>query len=508
MIKDGKILPLNDLAQVLESARGQGKRITLCHGIFDIVHPGHIIHLEQSGGFGDLLVVSITPDRFVNKGPERPVFNERLRMETIAALGCVDYVALNEWPTSVETIHKLKPHIYVKGSEYADADSDLTGNIAHEEDAVRTIGGELRFTDGQVFSSSYLANRFFDTYTPETEGYLREFRSRHSAEEVITGLKSVANVRVLVVGEAILDQYYYCHPLAKSPREFIIGTRFISEENFAGGSVAIANHLAGLCGQVTLVAGFGPDEEQLHFIRSKLKPNVQLRDVRTPDRPTVTKRRYLDPNFLTKMFEVQFLEDTPLPAEVEDELTKVLDKELVNHDVVLASDFGHGLITERLRLELASSDRFLGVNTQTNSANYGFNVVTKYPRADYVCIDEPELWLATRDQYGDVPRLAAGLRAQLGARNFMVTRGKRGAVLITEDDQAWESPALSGRVIDRVGAGDAVFAVTTPCVYQGLPGDMVGFIGNCVGAMAVEIVGNREPVDPIALQKFISRLLK
>lgn len=90
----------------------------------------------------------------------------------------------------------------------------------------------------------------------------------------------------------------------------------------------------------------------------------------------------------------------------------------------------------------------------------------------------------------------------------MVTLGKLGAVLITEDDRAWESPALSVRVLDRVGAGDAVFAFTTPCVYRNMPGDVVGFIGNCVGAMAVEIVGNREPVDPVALQKFITRLLK
>ncbi len=90
----------------------------------------------------------------------------------------------------------------------------------------------------------------------------------------------------------------------------------------------------------------------------------------------------------------------------------------------------------------------------------------------------------------------------------MVTRGKQGSVLITEDGLAWESPALSVRVIDRVGAGDAVFAVTTPCVYRNLPGDLVGFIGNCVGAMAVEVVGNREPVDPVGLQKFITRLLK
>ena len=192
--------------------------------------------------------------------------------------------------------------------------------------------------------------------------------------------------------------------------------------------------------------------------------------------------------------------------ECEAEIGGALSDSLPNHDLIVVTDFGHGLMTDAIRKRLTPA-RFLAVNTQTNSANLGFNPVTRYTHADYVCMHEGELKLSLRAQYGDVEHLGARLRAELTAGTVMITRGPHGSMLFTGDDEMYETPALAGRVVDRVGAGDAVLSITAPCVSRGVPPDVVGFIANCVGALAVEIVGNREPVSLAALSKFITHVL-
>ncbi len=504
----GKIRALRELEEVLQEARAAGKRIVLCHGVFDLLHPGHILHFKEARKQGDLLVVTVTPDKFVRKGPGRPVFNQRLRLEALAALEDIDYAVLNEWPTAVETIRRIKPHVYAKGSDYADPSADVTGRIVDEEEAVRSVGGRIFFTHEETFSSSHLINRFFSAYPDQTQEYLHEVRRRYRAEQVIDRMRSLSDLRVLVVGEAILDQYCYCIPLGKSPKETIVATKFSSEEHFAGGSLAIANHLAGFCREVTLVTVLGSDPAQEQFIRSKLRPNVVLDALVSPERPTIAKRRFLEPNFFTKMFEIQYLDDTPVSELIEREVERHLKKHLEAHDFVITADFGHGLMTERLRSFVTSAGKFLALNTQSNSANLGFNPVTKYQRADFICIDEPELKLAAGSQYGEFHALADRVRRKLQVGVFLVSRGPRGSFILSGDEPIVETPALAMKVVDRTGAGDALFAVTSPCVYRDFPLDMVGFLGNCVGALAVEIVCNREPVEPTLLYKFITSLLK
>src|SRR3954470_14244667 len=119
-----KVRDLQDLVAELDQQRASGKRIVHCHGVFDLMHIGHIRHFEQAKMLGDVLIVTITQDRHVNKGPNRPVFTEAHRAAAIAALVCVDYVAVNKWPTAIDTIRLLRPNVFVKGSEYRDASKD------------------------------------------------------------------------------------------------------------------------------------------------------------------------------------------------------------------------------------------------------------------------------------------------------------------------------------------------------------------------------------------------
>ena len=503
----GKIKQLRELAAIIQAARKAGHKTALCHGVFDLVHPGHIVHFRQARQHGDLVIVTVTPDRFVNKGPGRPVFNQDLRMETLAALEVVDYVALNEWPTATEAIQTLKPDVYVKGSDYADRGADVTGKIREEEETVRSVGGRLVITDGFRSSSSHLLNRFFSIYPAKTQEYLEDFRGRHRADEIVGHLQSLSGLKVLVIGEAILDQYCYCIPMGKSPKETIVATRYSSEESFAGGAVATANHLAGFCSEATLVTPLGSDDSSQGFFEEKLRPNVRLVPLKTPNRPTVRKKRFLEPAFMTKMFEIQYLDDSPVSSDVEDKALAKLESLIKRHDLIVVNDFGHGFLTERIRHYLSSCGKFVALNTQSNSANHGFNPVTNYQRADYVAIDDPELRLAARKKYGNLAQLATKVREQLRAGVFLVSRGHNGS-LVLSGKQHFEAPALATRIVDRTGAGDALFAITAPCAYNAVAPEVLAFIGNCVGAMAVEIVCNREPIDPVGLYKFIQTVLK
>jgi rfaE bifunctional protein nucleotidyltransferase chain/domain len=155
-----KILGLEKLSKRLSVLKSKGKKIILCHGCFDLMHPGHIKYFQAAKRMGDVLAVTITPDRYVDKGPGRPVFNENLRAESIAALECVDYVAINKWPTAEETLRLLKPDIYVKGQEFQNLE-DKTGKIQKEHKVIQEIGAELRFTNEIVFSSTKLLDQYY-----------------------------------------------------------------------------------------------------------------------------------------------------------------------------------------------------------------------------------------------------------------------------------------------------------------------------------------------------------
>src|SRR3989338_1822925 len=186
MVRDThkKIKTIDELAVILASLRKKGRKIVHCHGVFDLLHPGHIKHFEAARKKGDILVVTITKDEYVNKGPGRPIFNQSLRAESIAAIECVDFVAVNDWPTAVETIRKIKPHFYVKGSDYARREDDVTAKISLEEEAVKSVGGDIHFTDEISFSSSTLINTFLNPHPEDVKEFFLKLKSRFTAADI------------------------------------------------------------------------------------------------------------------------------------------------------------------------------------------------------------------------------------------------------------------------------------------------------------------------------------
>lgn len=159
-MSNNKIKDIHALENEIAQLKEHGKIVVHCHGCFDLMHPGHIKYFQSAKRMGDILIVTLTPDIYIDKGPGRPVYNQQLRAESIAALQCVDYVAINKWLTAEETLRILRPNIYVKGQEFERLE-DKTGKIQREAAVIQEIGADLRFTHEIVFSSTKLIAQHF-----------------------------------------------------------------------------------------------------------------------------------------------------------------------------------------------------------------------------------------------------------------------------------------------------------------------------------------------------------
>lgn len=502
-----KVVPLERLAELVHGHQAAGRTVAHCHGVFDPLHVGHIRHFKDARRFGDVLVVTVTPDRFVNKGPHRPVFTEDLRAEAIAALSVVDYVGINQWPTAVETIGLLKPNVFVKGSEFR-AGKDLTGAIGVEESAVRAAGGRMDFTDDLVFSASNLVNRHLPVFPKAVTDYLADFAQRYSAATVLKRLTDCRPLKVLVLGETIIDDYQYVEAIGKSSKEPMLVVKALSQERFIGGAAAVANHVANFSEHVGLRTLLGELNSEEAFIRQQLKPGVQADFFFRPQSPTIIKRRFIEQYFFAKLFEVYEINDA-LPTDEESAgWVDRLQGTLGDYDLVIVNDLGHGMFTPELIELICHESKFLALNTQTNAGNLGFNLVTKYPRADYIVLAESEMRLESRDRRGDLKPMLADLSRRMDCERLIVTRGNHGCLGYSRSEGYTEVPAFATRVVDRTGAGSAFIAITALCAAGGAPLELIGFIGNVVGAEAVAVVGQREFIELTPLCRHIEHLLK
>ena len=503
-----KIVSLDDIIKLTAQRQKKGHKVVLSYGAFDLIHPGHIHHLKTAKEMGNCLIVVIDSDRLLNRGPGRPVFNERLRSLSLAALAFVDYVAVNLNYSGVELIQIIKPNLYVKGEEHFRREDPATDELYEEEQSIQAIGGHMAYTGDVVFSSSHLLNSYFPVFTEEAGQFLNEFRKNHTYNELIEKLSEAKELKVLVIGDTIIDEYHYAEALGKSSKASCVVAKYLWEEAYAGGILNIANHIAGFCNQVHLITCLGEQNSKKKFIEDNLKSNITHDFFFRADAPTLIKRRYVHPFQVSKMFEVCYMNDQDISVQLSAEIEKHLEKIIPNFDLVVIADFGHGFITDTMAQTISKYARYVAVNVQANSANLGFNVVTKYPRVDYLCIDEKEVRLAQHDKHGNLQTLILKTMEQLHASISSITLGGEGAVVNVSGREPCKVPIFSQSVVDTVGAGDAFLSITSLCANMGLPEDMIGLIGNAIGAMAVKIVGNKESIDANQLFKYLKTLLK
>jgi bifunctional ADP-heptose synthase (sugar kinase/adenylyltransferase) len=316
------------------------------------------------------------------------------------------------------------------------------------------------------------------------------------------------SLKILLVGDTIIDEYCYGSPLGTSSKYPTIALLHQSMDRFAGGALAIANHLAGFCGGVELFTVLGERDNHRHFIEKNLLPGVNARFFLQPGAPTTLKRRFIEGYTFTKLLEVYEMDDSGLPPEMEKDFRQAIESGMPDFDMVIAADFGHGAISPDLRRSISAPEVFLAVNTQANAGNRQMHTISCYGRADFVSISAGELRLDRHSRDGQIRSLAIDAARKHKSKLFVATLGKQGACGARLDGGFVETPAFVSRAVDTIGSGDAFLAVSSMAVRLGAPDEISLFLGNAAGALAVQTVGNQKPVTRLELEKFVTSLLK
>ena len=329
MAKKSKIAQIKNLAETIAILRAKGKKVVLCHGLYETVHAGHIMHFEAAKNLGDILAVTLTQDKDIKRG--RPIFDESLRAKCLSSIECIDFVAVNSLPSVADAIRAIRPDFFITGSEGIE-----NGDPRVPEDerrALAEIGGEIHYAEEIKFSSSELTNYHWKIHSPEVAEWLGDFKSRNSYQDVIQCLSACSELNVLVIGDAIIDEYLFCQSLGISTKDPILATRYLSLEKHAGGSLAVANHVAGICPSVGLVCCLGQENREEGFIRSQLRDNVEAYFVTRSASPTIHKRRFVDMHTQARLLELYIMKDEPVECRDEVALIDQLEAVVCNYDL-------------------------------------------------------------------------------------------------------------------------------------------------------------------------------
>ncbi len=505
-----EILSFDDCQERFERIRSDGKRLVHCHGTFDLLHPGHIKHLAAAKELGDILVVSLTSAPFVNKGPGRPAFSDDHRAYQLAHLQVVDYVVIVPCPHAVEIIEKVKAHYYCKGTEYEDPANRIDKRVEEDAAAVFRHGGEVRFVGEPLHSSTRLVVQHLDALEPEVRTYLELFPLASPSEHLDSLAERIEGLRVLVVGDLIVDRYTYCSVQGLTSKSHVPSVRPSRSVDQAGGALAVGRHVATFGCETTVLTLAGEEvflSDLLATIRHELDLEI-LTDLRYE---TIVKERFVERpgkrQDLLKHFSVNRLMDEP-PEGLMSRLCQRLEECLHSFDLVIVCDYGHGMISASVQQLLEDKAPHLSLNCQTNSYNYGFNRITKYRSCQLLSLDEAELKLAFGNRSSESAELLARLGEQLDVESAWLTLGSSGSLVWRRGGYSHACPAMVRTTVDTVGAGDAFLAVAALCSRAGADDALTSVLANVAGALAANTVGNTNPVERNVIFKNAQYLLK
>jgi rfaE bifunctional protein nucleotidyltransferase chain/domain len=513
-----KIVSREGLLAAREQARKAGRRLVQCHGCFDIVHPGHIRHLRQARGLGDLLLVSITGDPLIRKGEGRPLIPEELRAENLAALDCVDLVYIDSNPTALELLRAVKPDIYVKGKEY---EFNNDPRFGLERDAVEQAGGRVVFSSGDVvFSSTALIAALEQSADPYHQRLVQLSR-----EETLQGpaLYSVISAfkgrRVVIVGESILDTYILCDRPEVASESPVMTLRPLEARHYDGGAAIVARHAATLGAKPILVTAL-PDSPQASALVARLNADgIEVRALPVTT-PLPEKQRFLVG--AQKMMKLDLVEPLVLDASQHDRLRGMaIDaaRDAGGCDAFIVTDFGLGMFTPR-SLPLLCRDARPFARVMSGDVSGKRSSLRSLRFMDLLCPSEQELRDAMRLHGEGLPLVAWRLLEETESTNTLVTLGADGLIAFSRlrdqpaptDDGEWKPrlhsehiPALCPIALDPLGCGDSLLTVATLSLASGAGLTGAGFLGACAAAVQVQRLGNI-PVAPSDLRATIARV--
>lgn len=514
MERSRKIITLDQAEAATAAAREAGETVVLCHGCFDIVHPGHVRHLQQARRLGNRLLVTITGDALVDKDTGRPLIPQELRAENLAALDCVDWVAVNPAPTAVALLDRLRPDVYVKGREYQD---NRDPRFEAEKAAVERYGGRLVFTSGDVvFSSTALIAEMQRTASPGNGRLVRlleqERLDETRADELVASFRGR---RIAVVGETIVDTYVMCDRPEVAAEGPMMTLRPLEHRSFDGGAAIIARHLAAMGARPCLVTVLPASDDALALVQRLADEGVECRVVRHAG-SIAEKRRFLVGT--SKVMKLDLSRPITLDAEHD---RRVLDE--TRHaareaEALIVADFGQGLFSSTTLADLCAAVRpevdLLVGDVSGFRSNLG-----AMSGMDLLCPSESEIRDAFHDYNDGLSAVVWKLLHATSSRSAIVTLGGDGAAAFEGPEDAtleiddWQTrlatefvPALAPYALDQLGCGDALLAAATLTRAAGGSLTLATLLGEIAAAAQSQRLGNAV-IDAAELRRGVRRML-
>jgi rfaE bifunctional protein kinase chain/domain len=466
----------------------------MCHGVFDVVHPGHLRHMLYAKSKADILIVSLTRDAHIEKGRFRPHVPQELRALNLAAFEMVDYVIIDENRTPLANIELIQPDFFAKGYEYV---ADGLPQKTHEEmNLVQSYGGEMIFTPGDlVYSSSNLINlappsiKFDKLATLLTS-------EKISFDDIRETLNDLKGRRVHVVGDTIVDSFTETTVIGGQTKTPTISVRYDNRRDYVGGAAIVAKHLRAAGAEVTFSTVLGNDDLKTFVLEDLERAGITTNASIDASRPTTNKNAIVADGY--RLLKIDTLENRP----VSDEILKTLAKTIASTptDAVVFSDFRHGVFsrgTIPTLIDAIPEDTFRVADSQVASR---WGNITEFHDFDLITPNEREARFSIGDQDSHIRLLASNLYDAARCKTMMLKLGDRGVLTCRDPDHHAIDDAViidsfADNVLDPVGAGDALLAYATLSMLVRPDAVTATILGSLAAAVECEQDGNI-PVTP------------
>lgn len=499
-----KIMTREQLREAI-GPRPRPHSVIMCHGTFDLVHPGHIRHLMYAKSKADRLIASLTSDAHINKANFRPFVPQDLRAMNLAALECVDYVIVDENATPIENLKFIQPDFFAKGYEYSA--EGVHPKTKEEIAALESYGGEVVFTPGDlIMSSSAIIDMTPPNLAVDKLHALLQSEGLGFAD-LRTALDKMRGVRVHVIGDTIVDGYTYCTLIGGTAKTPTFSVKYERAVDFSGGAAVVAKHMRAAGGEVVFSTMLGNDALKDFVVDDLRSAGITVEAVVDPTRPTTHKNAFITNGY--RMLKVDKLDNRP----ISDKILEKLKAQLAAHpvDVAVFSDFRHGLFNKHTIPPLTAAVP-AGVMRVADSqvANRWGNIL-EFQDFDLITPNEREARFALGDQDSTVRPLALDLYKKARCKTLILKLGERGLITYRSPDPNVRSfftvDSFAGNVVDAVGAGDALLAYATLSLKVTGSNVVASILGSIAAAVACEQDGNN-PVAPADVLKKLAEVEK
>jgi bifunctional ADP-heptose synthase (sugar kinase/adenylyltransferase) len=470
------------------------KRVIMCHGVFDVVHPGHVRHLLYAKSKADVLVASITADRHITKGEHRPHVTQDLRAVNLAAFEMVDYVLIDRNDKPLANIETIQPDYFAKGFEYNA--TGLAPKTAEEAAIVEAYGGELIFTPGDiVYSSSALINLAPPSVKMETLQILME-RNEITFDVLRDVLSRMPEQRVHVVGDTIVDSYTQCAMIGGQTKTPTMSVLYERRVDYVGGAGIVAKHLIAAGAKVTFSTVLGDDALKTFAVDDMRAAGIDVRAIIDPSRPTVNKNAIVVGGY--RLLKVDTLDNRSISDNILASIVNAVGS--TPADAVVYSDFRHGIFNRRTIPELIKAIPLNVYRVADSQVASRWGNITEFTDFDMITPNEREARFALADQDSGVRPLASGLYDAARCKLLILKLGERGVLACRDaDHESLDSffviDSFVDHLVDAVGAGDALLAYSTLAMLISKNDAVSTILGAFAAACECECDGNI-PITP------------